>query len=118
MILPFVLLLAAELPNRVVPHGVGVQSGRCYAKLRSGKRIVDGERVQSNFTFDRDYALEGFSFYDGGGTGLYKRYGTEWCVITRGGGAFDESYAKQSGVPAPVAHRLFHADSVEGSDHR
>ena len=118
MMLPLVLLLAAELPNRVVPHGLGVQSGRCFAKLHSGERIVDGLRTQSHFTFDRDYALEGFSFYDGGGMGVYKRYGSQWCVITRGGGAFGESDVAQFGVPADVAHRLFHPRAVKAGDHR
>jgi hypothetical protein len=114
----FAVILAAALPNRVAPYGLGPQSGECFTNLHDGTRVVDGTKEYSHFSFDRDYALEGFNFYDGGGMGIYRRYGAQWCVITRGGGALGETDLPQLGIPAAVAHRLFEWRHAKADAHR
>ncbi len=115
---PLLLLLAATLPNRVVPGGLGVQSGDCFANLHDGDRFVRGEHYKSRFVFDGDYAFEVWYLGDGAGEGAYKRYGSQWCVITRGGGVITETLLVQERVPRVVAHRLFELLERKEGDHR
>jgi hypothetical protein len=84
------------------------QAAQCVTALHDGARSAYSTHIRSSFVFDSGWAFESYDFIgeDGGGQGLYRQRGSQWCLVTHDGGALGEGGLIHAGVPRTVAHRL------------